>query len=210
LLCLTFIVAGGCVCDIDHLTKNLIHIFDRGFADVDDQWPADELLDYLYYIRYLLTSLPALRPQSFSLNAFTDDFTQPMSLFIRAKESFLLMAPRCDWKEDPKGFRWMNERNQRKHIDLLTHSKSGESWTIHVVCTAKLGMINGIKHMKLFVGSIVNGVNIDLFIYNYPVKDSMDESEEIKIIHFFKQELRTLINFCHEKNLYTIEDENNM
>jgi len=133
-----------------------------------------------------------------------------MSLFMRAKESFLQMASRCDWKEDPKCFRWINECNQKKHIDLLTHSKSGESWTIHVVCTAKLATINGIKHMKLFVGSIVNGVNIDLFIYNYPVEDCMDENEEMKIICFFKQELRTLINCFHQKTMCLIEDKNNM
>jgi hypothetical protein len=191
----------------------LLHTFDRGFADIDgqwleDQWSVDQLLNHLHYMQFLLLSSPApMQVPSRRPITFSDDFTTPMNLFIKAKHDFLEIAPRCDWQGDSENYYWTDGWNERRHTDLLTHSKNGVTWTIPVICSAKLVKIQNEQVMRLFVSSTVNHVDVQLPIHSYDMTETIDENKEMTFNRLFKQELYALISIFHGKTIYIIEDK---
>jgi hypothetical protein len=154
----------------------------------------------------LLPSSSPLSLQSRAATTFVDDFTTPMSLFIKAKDYFLKKAPRCDWQGDLKNYCWTNEWNERKHVDFLTHSKNGETWTILVTCSAKLAKIQKKKIMRLFVSSTVNDIEVQLPIHSYEMTEIIDKNKEMTFNRLFKEELHALVLKFHGKMIDITED----
>ena len=160
------------------MERYLLDVFDRGFADASHQWTIDQLLCHLTVMCSCLDEGTARNDQmldpisdlilSSKASTFLDQFSLAAHIFETAKNHFVekVRSPTviCHWDATNK-FCWVNElaAYQRNHVDLLHYyDGSRNMWTIEVYCLAK---IDGKRNTNMFVGSIVNGINIQLPVH---------------------------------------------
>jgi hypothetical protein len=88
-------------------------------------------------------------------------------------------------------------------VDLLSCSHKTDSWNIDIEC---LAIMNAEQQLKLLVGSVVEGVIIQLPVYILSINtdefmNPVEENIQKIINEAFERELRTLIEVFHHKNI---------
>jgi hypothetical protein len=152
--------------------------------------------------------------------SFFDQFSPVAHIFESAKNHFVEKSSSASviyhWATKSK-FRWINELaiHQRTNVDLLHYcEKNLKMGTIEIYCLAK---IDENMSINMFVGSTVNGINIQLPVYTLTSQEMVDTfkpfTREAEIVSFhnpefqdpineiFAEELRTLIREFHQKGI---------
>jgi serine/threonine protein kinase len=219
----------GSKCSEARLKRYLFDVFDRGFADATHQWTVDQLLCHLNIMcNYLDTdivnsdqSLNLLSDLIFSSKSASlfDQFSPAAHMFERAKKYFVEKSSSASiiyhWGTSTK-FSWINELavHQRTNVDLLHYyDRDFKMQAIEIYCVAKMDEKMGIN---MFVGSIINGINLQLPVYTLTVQErnkifkSITTEAEMVSFHdpklqdpfneIFVEELHTLICISRQKN----------
>jgi len=151
---------------------------------------------------------------------FFDQFSLAAHIFEVAKNHFVenFRSPSFIYHWSTKNkFRWIDQLGtyQRSNADLLHYyDANGNMWTVEIYCSVK---IDEEMNTNMFVGTIVNGINIQLPVYTLSSRKTSeilrklnpgpkidllnDPNLQDPINKIFAEELRTLIREFHQKTI---------
>jgi hypothetical protein len=144
-----------------------MHIFDRTFGSLDNQWSVDELLDHLrkietLFVEFETAQLDALFPITTTTTTtllVNDTYARIVTLIARIKQQFAQQYSTCiKWSNSSNKWSNRNKDIEVRNTDELIYNYQERQCTIPIICSAKIES----DQTTLFLGTSTSDETIEL------------------------------------------------